>query len=124
MSKKTPATKKVAAKNTPASNKKARYLSNVLALKPQAHAPADLKQAVTPAPASASEATSPTPERRQPRAKAKHGDRVALAFRVSQAQYRVLVEMRLDERSSIQELLEKAVKYYFKAAHGTTFPDA
>jgi hypothetical protein len=112
MSKKTPATKKVAAKSKPG------ILGNVLAPKPQAHVPA--ADAPTPAPIPA---TSPTPERGQPQ-RAKHGDRVALAFRVSQAQYRALVEMRLDERSSIQELLEKAVKCYFKAAHGTTFPDA
>jgi hypothetical protein len=113
MSKKTPATKKVAAKIAP------RYLTNVLAPKPQV---ADLKQAAAPAPASASEATTSLPERRQPHAK--RGERVALALRVSQPQYRALVEMRLDERSSIQELLIKAVAYYFKGAHGTTFPDA
>jgi hypothetical protein len=51
----------------------------------------------------------------------KHGERVTLSFRVTPTQYRKLVEMRLDERSTIHALLEKAVSYYFQHEHGTTF---
>jgi hypothetical protein len=68
--------------------------------------------------------TAPAPAVRGPRGgkTATRPDRqVAMTFKISQAQYRLLTEARLDHNVTFQEFLLRAVDYYFEHERGIKF---
>lgn len=100
------------------------------ATKKPAKRPSGIAKLAPVRPAAIAPAAAPTPaapvqsDREGPRGgkPAKRPDRaVPLTVKVSRAQYRQLMEARLDANATAQEFLLRAVAYYFEKELGTKF---
>jgi hypothetical protein len=109
--------KKRPAKKTPTANAKPDARKKLFGFGDVVHKPKAVTSAVEPKPAAApavAKSADADMEQARPLSSAKARDLVTLTLRVSRERYRMLVEERLDTRSTIHTVILKALADHFK----------